>query len=160
MHLQQAHSVRKTRNTVIYGGIPFREQAANLKLRERMTEPKIWLGNDGIMREEYTQKISITMDKSKEIRARKLAVSGGRHPLLIHLLHGLGDFEYSSTQLLGSDKEGEITSAVAIVLSLPTEYPILTKLYVERFERHLKHRFPVKVFDEESDAVEWLKQYA
>ncbi|NQT72117.1 MAG: hypothetical protein HQ553_05025 [Chloroflexi bacterium] len=124
-----------------------------------MTEPKVWMGNDGIMREEYGQKTCITMDIAKEVHAKKLAVSGDQHPLLIHLLHGLGDFEYSSTQLLGSDKEDEITSAAAIVLSLPTEYPILTKLYTERFERHLKHRFPVKVFDNESDAVEWLRQY-
>ena len=124
-----------------------------------MNEPKIWLGNDGIMREEYTQKICITMDTANEIRTRKIAISGDQHPLLIHLLRSLGDFGYSSTQLLDSNNEGEITSAVAIVLSLPTEYPILTKLYVERFERHLKYQFPVKVFDDESDAIEWLKEY-
>ena len=123
-----------------------------------MSAPKVWLGDDGIIRSEYKPGARISLEDMKSEFELRLAISKEKHPLII-LLHGIREFRYEAQNFLAGDKNCVITSAIAIVIPEKNNYPVLSQFLIKTFVAINRLPFSVKIFNNESDAVKWIKQY-
>jgi len=119
--------------------------------------PKAWLDKEGIMRVRYEGPISISiMDTEKEYELR-MSLSNDKHPVLIKL-NGLLEFDDDTKLFFSSKKYSTITSAVAIVIPTLPAYPQVTNYFTQKLRR-LDVPFPIEIFNNDTGALIWLKQY-
>lgn len=112
--------------------------------------PKVWLGDDGVMRIDYGPDALITLDFIRTAYERFRALSPAPRPILI-----LGARAMNTTSEAEEFANGKDASQLALALAL------LMKSNAARMAVNAYHRFrpppyPCKAFMTEEEAVAWL----
>src|SRR5690606_29588584 len=113
---------------------------------------------DGIMQVEYPLHTRISLGKIQEEYYKRLDITQEKTPLLV-LLHGMVFFEVAAREFLCGEKNSAITSAAAVVLDPSAGYQGQSNIFMEMFKLFDKPPFPVEVFENKEEAMEWLKNY-
>ena len=125
------------------------------KITETRTA-KIWLEEDGIVRNIVLPGAAETLDDVKEnvsIHARLRPMSGKRVPVLVDL-RTAKSLDREARNYLASEQSAKVVSAAALLISSP-----LSKFLGNLFLGLGKPTYPVKLFTSEAEAVAWLKEF-
>lgn len=118
-------------------------------------EPEVQLGEDGIVRIRFGLHARITratLERAEEL-SRQLTPYPSSAPALI-----VGD------GILQLDEEAQCFASDPEIVSTTTACALVPRSFLERFIanvflRYRKPPYPIRVFETEEDAVQWLKQY-
>lgn len=115
--------------------------------------PRIWLGDDGIMRIEFPQDYHFTLEDVRDLNCRHREISCERRPLLAYS-QSVAAAEHEAQQFASSEEVVEVVSALAIIV-----HSFFTRAMAEIFMKFHKPPYPTRVFTSEADALEWLEPY-
>lgn len=115
---------------------------------------KIIIRDDGIMHVHIKLEYSLEMEHSKAIvEARTKLADGHRYPIMYTATQFL-ILSNDSREYLASESRSTLVIADAFVInSLPQR--LLARLY-KKFNKPVR---PAEIFENENDAIEWLKQF-
>jgi hypothetical protein len=133
-------ALAKGRASVLNGGMTF-------------MPPKVWLGEDGILRIDYGMRPRIELDAIRFAYQEHIRIAPRRLPVLI-----LGAGAMAATPEAEAFSSGPevhaVTCAVGLVVS-----NTLARMAVRFYLRFRAPTYPFKAFDDEAAAVEWLRQF-
>ena len=124
---------------------------------EVLTTPceKIWLGKDGILRTQMLQNAKITLALAEEGHRAYVKASGGKKcPLLVDTRGIIFSLDREARALYSGPKGALYYTAVVILVDSP-----VNRIVGNFFLGLNKTAFPFKLFESETAALEWLKQY-
>ena len=110
-----------------------------------MSEPKVWLGSDGIMRSEYAPDIYVLPEDIKKEYSDRKKIIEEKHPVII-VLHRLVQFYLEAGIFFSSTEYGSITNAAAFIISEYEYYPICTRHFIKTLKKNEHSLFPIAIF--------------
>lgn len=115
---------------------------------------KIWIGNDNIIRKVFHERAEETLkDALESMEAMKQMAKGRRLPMLIDLSNAHTISPEARTYYTGNDAFSVASAAAAVTKSL------ISRVIGNFFMGFNKPEYPRKVFNSESEAVNWLKNF-
>jgi hypothetical protein len=115
---------------------------------------KIWLGEDGVVRQQCLPGARITGDEARRILEHTRDMLGdARRPLLV-LASGTGAIEREARQILSGELAAELHEAVAILVD-----SALVSAIASFFVGLNRSPVPVKLFRDEAAALRWLEDH-
>lgn len=118
-----------------------------------MDEPKVWLGEDGIVRVDFGGIGVVTLEHVKaELAARRGL--GATPQVTLVKLPGVWRVDVQAAAFMSSLENVNMTAASGMV----TESS-LGNLAVRVFDLYHRPPFPWRVFSNDDDAAEWLRQF-
>lgn len=118
-----------------------------------MDEPKVWLGDDGIVRVDFGGIGVVTLEHVKaELAARRDL--GATPQVTLVKLPGVWRVDVQAAAFMSSLENVAMTAASGMV----TESS-LGNLAVRVFDLYHRPPFPWRVFSNDEDAAEWLRQF-
>lgn len=115
---------------------------------------KIWLLNDGILRQECVPNTELTLQDAQELITAHVKLSNGKpRPVLIYM-RGVKSVTREARQYFGESLTRQYMSAVALLAN-----SAVTKVIGSFFLRFHKTDSPVKLFGSETEALKWLKGF-
>lgn len=115
--------------------------------------PRIWLGDDGIMRIECPQDYHLTLEDIQDLNRRHREISCEYRPLLAYG-ETVAAAEHEAQQFASNKEVVEVVSALAIIVN-----SFFTRALAEIFMKFHKPPYPTRVFNREADALAWLEPY-
>ena len=116
-------------------------------------DAKIWLEEDGIVHIKYPHNFHLTLDVMESIYQQHLQITTDKRPILAHA-ESVASADYDAQQFVSSDKAVALTSALALVVK-----SAFTRAMGEMFMMFHKPPYPMRMFQREDDALEWLKTF-
>lgn len=116
-------------------------------------EPRIWLGDDGILRIRYPQNFDLTLEVMKQVHKKRLDVVDTPCPLMVYA-ESVASAEYEAQQFASREDVAALVIAMAIIVK-----SVFTRAMADLFMRFHKPPYPTKVFKDEEAALAWLVQY-
>lgn len=123
-----------------------------------MSDIKVWLGDDGVMRVEYPRHATVTLGDVQDEYKQRTDISKEKCPLLV-ILHGLAIFSEEAQTFLRGSEHSAITSAVAILVDPAAGYYEHSIVLIDSFQRSDALPYDLKVFEDKQSALLWLKDY-
>ncbi len=123
-----------------------------------MSDIKVWLGEDGVMRVEYPRHATVTLGDVTDEYKQRTDISKEKRPLLV-ILHGLAIFSEEAQTFLRGTEHTAITSAAAILVDPTAGYYEHSIILIDSFRTSNVLPFDLKVFEDEQSALRWLKNY-
>ena len=117
------------------------------------TNPKVWLGDDGIMRVDYSQCQGITLATYKSSYEQRLAISTERLPVLL-IGKRVGFVEHEALRFASSDEVCSITAALGLLAG-----SFLEKHLGQMFIAYHMPPYPTRLFTSEEEVLAWLKMF-
>jgi hypothetical protein len=118
-----------------------------------VVEPKVWLGEEGIVRVDFGGTGVVTLDLIKAELAARKRIGSTPQVTLVHL-PGVWRVDVQAAAFISSLEMVSMTRASGMV----TESS-LGNLAVRVFDLYHRPPFPWRVFANEADAVDWLQQF-
>jgi len=115
--------------------------------------PRIWLGDDGIMRIECPQDCRLTLEDLQDLNRRHREISCECRPLLVYA-ESVAAAEHAAQQFASSEEVVEVVSAMAIIVR-----SFFTRALADIFMMFHKPPYPTHVFNREDEALVWLEPY-
>jgi len=116
--------------------------------------PKVTLGDDGILRIDYSQYDRITLASIQYVHARHIALCPDRKIPALFKGKGVASVEYKAQRYLSSPEVAAGISAGAIVVR-----SFLERHLARMFLIYHRPPYPVQVFSDEVDALAWLRGF-
>lgn len=116
-------------------------------------DPRIWLGDDGILRIRYPQNFNLTLDAMEQIHRERLALIDAPCPLLVYA-ESVASAEYDAQQFASRQDVAVLVTAMGIIVK-----SLFTRAMSDLFMRFHKPPYPTKIFKDEQAALSWLAQY-
>jgi hypothetical protein len=123
-----------------------------------ISEIKVQLDSDGIMRVEYPHHKFVTLDDVQKEYRKRLNITHEKTPLLVKV-HGVTSFDAEAQQFLCGSEHCAITLAAAVVTDSQAGYFEYTNMLMAIFKELTKPLFDFEVFEDEAAALKWLKTY-
>lgn len=116
--------------------------------------PAVTLGDDGILRIDFSQYDRITLASMQYVHARHVALCPDRKVPVLLKGKGVASVEYKAQRHLSSPEVVASTSAGAIVVT-----SFLERHLARMFLIYHRPPYPVQVFGDETDALAWLRGF-
>jgi hypothetical protein len=117
-------------------------------------KPSVTLGDDGILRVDFSRYDRITLASMQYAHAQHVALCpNGKTPVLTKGA-GIGSVEYKAQRFLSSPEVSAGVSAGAIVVK-----SFLERHLARMFLIYHRPPYPVQVFRNEDDALAWLRGF-
>jgi hypothetical protein len=116
-------------------------------------DPKVWLGDDGILRIEYPENFHLTLDAMHYANQRHREISTEKRPVLVYA-DSVASADYDAQQFASSDAAIELTRCLAIIVK-----SVFTRAMADLFMRFHKPPYPTRIFTREQDAMDWLDSF-
>jgi len=117
-------------------------------------KPTVTLGDDGILRVDFSRYDRITLGSMQYAHAQHIALCpNGKIPVLTKGA-GIASVEYKAQRFLSSPEVGAGVSAGAIVVK-----SFLERHLARMFLTYHRPFYPVQVFSNEDDALAWLRGF-
>ena len=114
--------------------------------------PRVWLGDDGIMRIAYPRDFHLTLDVMRSVHNLHMQITTERRPLLVYA-DSVASAEYEAQQFASSDEAVALVSGMAIVVK-----SFFTRAMADIFMKFHRPPYPTSVFTSERDAIKWLRK--
>jgi hypothetical protein len=115
--------------------------------------PRVWLGDDGVMRIDYGPNALITLDAIRSAYAQFVALSSVPRPILI-----LGARAMNTTNEAEEFANGPQASSMAVALALLMQSNA-ARMAVNVYHSFRPPPYPIKAFLYEDEAVAWLRGF-
>ena len=115
--------------------------------------PRIWLGDDGIMRIQCPQDCQLALEDLQDLNRRHREISCERRPLLVYA-ESVAAAEHAAQRFASSEEVVEIVRALAIIVR-----SFFTRALAEVFMKFHKPPYPTRIFTREDEALVWLEPY-
>ncbi|TCK17218.1 hypothetical protein DFR30_0439 [Thiogranum longum] len=115
--------------------------------------PRIWLGDDGIMRIEFPQDYLFTLKDVQELNRQHREIRSECGPLLVYAM-SVAEAEHEAKEFASSDGAVEVVSAMAILVK-----SVFTRAMADIFMKFNKPPYPTRIFTSEADALAWLEPF-
>ncbi len=122
-----------------------------------MTKPKVWMDENGIMKIEYQSCACFSLQAVKSAYDQRIAISRKKHPVLFYV-DGIVDFTEEAQKFMTGEIYSSITQAAAFIQRPTMNYSLLAQYYIENLKLS-NFRYPVEFFNQEKEALRWLRQY-
>ena len=116
-------------------------------------DPRIWLGDDGILRIRYPQNFDLTLEVMEQVHRNRLEIIDTPCPLLVYA-ESVASAEYEAQQFASREDVAALVVAMGIIVK-----SLFTRAMSELFMRFHKPPYPTKIFKDEQTALAWLTQY-
>ncbi len=116
--------------------------------------PTVTLGDDGILRIDFSQYDRITLASIQYVHARHVALCPDRKIPVLLKGKGVASVEYKAQRYISSPEVCAVISAVAIVVK-----SFLERHLARMFLIYHRPPYPVQVFSDEADALAWLRGF-
>lgn len=122
-------------------------------VRECKLDPalKVWLEEDGILRIQYPPNSHMTLQAMHYIYDQHVRITREKRPVLVHA-ESVASAEYEAQQFASSPQIVELTACVAIIVK-----SVFTRAMGDLFMRFHKPPYPTRIFNNEEQAIEWLR---
>ena len=115
---------------------------------------KIWVGHDGITRNEIVLGSEITLAEAKlAIQSIIKITKGEKKPVLVDTRQ-IKSMTHKSRQYLAGQETADALRAVALLINSP-----ISKIIGNFFVNFSKPLVPTKLFTDENEALAWLKGF-
>ena len=115
--------------------------------------PRIWLGDDGIMRVEFPQDYLFTLKDARDLNRRHREIRSECGPLLVYAMT-VAEAEHEAKEFASSEDAVEVVNALAILVR-----SAFTRALADIFMKFNKPPYPTRVFTSEAEALEWLEPF-
>lgn len=115
--------------------------------------PYVWLGDDGILRIDYGRNPRIDLDAISSAYAQHWAISTIPRPVLI-TGQGMVTSTAEAEDFAASPAVMAMTTAVALM-----QPSVFSRLAATVYLTYRRPPYPCQAFDDEADAIAWLKGY-
>ena len=115
---------------------------------------KIWLGDDGILRQEFNIDTELTLQDAEESIATFARLSEGRPALVLVHMQGMKSATREARQYFEKTIAPPSYSAVAGLTS-----SAVNRVIGSFFLRFNKPNSPLRLFSSETEALKWLKGF-
>jgi len=112
--------------------------------------PKVWLGEDGILRVEYPQDFDLTLEAMLFVYRQCLGLTRKKRPVLVYA-ETVASAEYEAQQFVCNERAGVLVGGMAIIVK-----SVFTRALGDLFMRFHQPPYPARIFSDEGDAIEWL----
>ena len=120
---------------------------------------KVKLLEDGIICAEWPPHAQVSKSAMEDETKQRQALINNPHALLVKL-HGITDITEEAWEIISSDYFRSITTALAILYDERSGYYEHGKIMVDlRFINGRTVDYPVKYFDDEKSAINWLRSF-
>lgn len=133
--------------TRTHATIPHEEASLNASC------PKVWLGEDGILRIEHGRQNTIRLASIRSAYQQHIALSTRKRPVIV-LVEGSARLPHDAALFAVSPEFCAVTSALAIITK-----SFLAKHFAQMFIRYHRPTYPLQVFSTEAEATVWLKEF-
>jgi hypothetical protein len=116
--------------------------------------PPVTLGDDGILRVDFSQYDRVTLASLQYANTRHVALCPDRKTPVLCKGRGVASVEYKAQRYLSSPEVCTVVSAAAIVVT-----SLLERHLARMFLIYHRPPYPVQVFSDEADALAWLRGY-
>jgi hypothetical protein len=116
-------------------------------------DPKVWLGEDGILRVQYPQNCNLTLEVMELAHQRRLELTVEPRPLLVYA-DTVASAEYEAQQFASRQDVAALISGMGIIVK-----SVFTRAMSDIFMRFHKPPYPTRIFRDEQPALEWLEQF-
>ena len=114
---------------------------------------------DGILSSEFPPHAVVSKELLEEETAKRLALTDKPHAFLVKL-HGLHQITDQAWDIISGNFFDTITTALAIFHDPNSGYYEHGKIMVDiKFLQGTAVNYPVKYFDNEEDALDWLRSF-
>ncbi len=128
-----------------------------MKRNEHIIDVKFIEG--GILCAEWPHHAVVSKESISDETSQRQALSKEPHALLVKL-HGITSITDEAWDIISGDYFHSITTALAILFDQRSGYYEHGKLMVDlRFAHDAKIEYPVKFFDDEELALNWLRSF-
>lgn len=115
---------------------------------------KIWMGDDGILRNMMLPKAEITREDVQEnYSSNEKLLNGQKVPILTDARY-IKSIDQEARKLSAGEMVAAITIAIAVLVESP-----MSRMMGNFFLKINRPLYPVKLFTVDEDAVTWLKKY-
>ncbi len=115
---------------------------------------KVWLTEDGIIRQNVVPHTDFTLQDAQETIAAAVKLSEGKPlPMLVDLT-GLKSITKEARNYFGKEVTSHNLSAVGLLFT-----SAVTQVLGNFFLRFNRPEIPVKLFNSETQAIRWLKEF-
>ena len=115
--------------------------------------PKVWLGEDGILRIQYPTNFNLTLDAMELVHQRHLELTVQPCPLLVYA-DTVAAAEYEAQQFASREEVAALISGMGIIVK-----SAFTRAISDLFMRFHKPPYPTRIFRDEQPALDWLAQF-
>lgn len=115
--------------------------------------PKVWLGEDGILRVRYPQNSHLTLETMELVHQKRVAIIARPCPLLVYA-DTVVSAEYEAQHFASCEDVVALTTGMGIIVK-----SVFTQAMSELFMRFHKPPYPTRIFRDERTAIEWLAQF-
>lgn len=115
--------------------------------------PRIWLGDDGIMRIEFPQDYHFTLNDVQELNRQHREIRNERGPLLVYAM-SVVEAEHEAKQFASSEDAIAVVNAMAILVK-----SVFTRAMADIFMKFQKPPYPTRIFTNEAEALAWLEPF-
>ena len=122
-----------------------------------MSSAKIWLDENGIIREVHSEPM-VTLEVANHAIQERARIAGDEKKRVLVKFDRIFGFT-EETQHLNLDVMLKNISALAFCVQGKEEISLMQKMLIQRFYETTPYPVPVKVFYDEKSAIEWLMQY-
>ncbi|KAF0164831.1 MAG: hypothetical protein FD157_1995 [Rhodocyclaceae bacterium] len=119
-----------------------------------ITKAGMWLGEDGIVRIMWIPGAEVTLEDAEESMAAYLQINQGKRRPMVVDTSQMKSLAREARHLYASEEAAKVASAVGLIVGTPVSR-VLGNFYLGLSNPHL----PTRLFDSESEALEWLKGY-
>jgi len=112
---------------------------------------RIWLGEDGILREEFTHGAEVTLDDMMSIDQVQGSFAQKGKVFVLADVSFVKSATKEARDFAASEAMARTTGALALLIDSP-----VSKVLVNFFIRLNKPLFPTKLFISEGEAIKWL----
>lgn len=116
-------------------------------------DPEVWLEEDGILRIQYPQNFDLTLTAAQSMFERSLTVASRRSPVLIYA-DTLVSAEYEAQRFASQSAVVEAVAGMAILVRT-----FFSRALAELFVRFHEPPYPIRIFQDEQAALDWLEQF-
>ena len=116
--------------------------------------PAVTLGNDGVLRVDFSQYDRITLASMQYVHARHVALCPDHKIPVLLKGAGVASVEYKAQRYLSSPEVSAGVSAAALVVK-----SFLERHLARMFLIYHRPPYPVQVFSGEADALAWLRGF-
>jgi hypothetical protein len=116
--------------------------------------PTVTLGDDGILRIDFSRYDRITLASIQYVHARHVALCPDRKIPVLLKGKGVASVEYKAQRYISSPEVCAVISVVAIVVK-----SFLERHLARMFLIYHRPPYPVQVFSGEADALSWLRGF-
>ncbi|RRJ84939.1 hypothetical protein [Aestuariirhabdus litorea] len=114
-------------------------------------EPRLWMGEDGIMRVDYGLHAHITLEAVREVAQRAYQLCPRPHLALV-MGQRVAKVDTDALRFLQGEEYQRISVAVAVMTRTPLE-----KFLMRMYSTLHPPTYPVRGFTDEEEALRWLR---